>query len=197
MPQHDASIAPHLCGLVLAGGRSSRMGRPKEQLVLPDGRTMLRAAVDALRRLTPVVFVISGTSPSEDLGCDWICDRAGLGPLKGIWTAVEQQLAEVYLVTACDMPLVDSAMLLRLVGAGRTACFEGGDGRVYQPLPARINAADANVMQTVLSEDAEASIIAFLERARACTLPVSAAEHAKLRNINTPEEYRGLWPASP
>ena len=37
---------PHT-GAVLAGGRSTRMGRPKEDVILPDGRGMAETVADA------------------------------------------------------------------------------------------------------------------------------------------------------
>lgn len=53
------TIARMIAGVILAAGRSTRMGRPKSLLTCPDGRTFTRALVDALRSggVSPLLIV--------------------------------------------------------------------------------------------------------------------------------------------
>src|SRR5690349_4828918 len=56
--------APAFCGVILAAGESSRMGRPKA--LLPWGRgTFLSGAIHVLNNLTDLVIVVAGTIASE------------------------------------------------------------------------------------------------------------------------------------
>src|SRR5690606_3654886 len=54
--QYTTDLWPHT-GVILAGGESTRMGRPKECIILPDGRTMLRTMVDLLRSVCGSVAI--------------------------------------------------------------------------------------------------------------------------------------------
>ena len=69
-----------LTGVILAGGSSRRMGQPKAGLTLPDGRTLLEASADALRRVADDVVIIG--APTIETNFDVIPDDApGDGPL--------------------------------------------------------------------------------------------------------------------
>lgn len=121
---------PHqLLGAVLAGGESRRYGRPKA-LALMGGQPMARWSLDALRPH----FSVRGL-----VGCEPFVARSfgvpsrpdllpGLGPLGGLVTALEWakelHLRGVFLL-ACDMPLVDPALVGRILGfaGGRKAAL--------------------------------------------------------------------------
>jgi molybdenum cofactor guanylyltransferase len=124
-----------LLGAVLAGGRASRMGRPKEGVPLKDGRAMIEPVIEAMIGAFGRVLVVGncagfdcGAKPEivhvEDL-------RPGLGPLAGLESLLASGLASGYVVAACDQPLLTVPLLKRLSdGAGGEARFfvtaEGG-----------------------------------------------------------------------
>jgi molybdopterin-guanine dinucleotide biosynthesis adapter protein len=110
------AIQRPLTGLVLAGGRSARMGRDKAWLEL-DGRLILP---DLVRRLATVcsggVTVVrrdrdqelpdlpAGTRVVEDL----LPENAALG---GLYTGLALARTPFVFLTACDMPLVDPKLV--------------------------------------------------------------------------------------
>jgi molybdenum cofactor guanylyltransferase len=99
--------ADKVAGFILAGGRSSRMGRDKAMLEI-DGITMIDRAVDLIRRagVEPVVVGSFGEFP-RSIGARVIPDDwPGAGPLGGIATALRNTEAPWNLVMACDMPYV-------------------------------------------------------------------------------------------
>lgn len=111
-----------LTGLVLAGGRSTRLGQDK--VVLPlNGQSLLARTAGLAARFCPRV-VVSGRDPAElgaDLGpglgqtLDWLPDdEPGHGPMGGILTGLTH-LGGPLLVLACDLPLLDEATVARLV----------------------------------------------------------------------------------
>lgn len=107
---------------VLAGGRSSRMGRDKALLV-HEGRTLLQRQVDLAWSLEPQeVFVVG--RPQPELGAlrarGLSDDRPGLGPLGGLATVLAAAAAPHVLVLAVDMPALTPGFLRRLL-AGRRA----------------------------------------------------------------------------
>jgi molybdenum cofactor guanylyltransferase len=114
------SPGSRVAGAVLAGGRSSRMGRDKAFVEL-DGRPLAAAVLDALREVgaAPVVAVGGDLASLTRLGFDdGVPDlHPGEGPLGGILTALEAVVADVVVVLGCDMPWVTAEALRELVAA--------------------------------------------------------------------------------
>jgi molybdopterin-guanine dinucleotide biosynthesis protein A len=112
---------PPLQGLVLAGGQSSRMGSDKASLSIA-GNTLLERAVAALSEHLPSVYVSITDKQAADPGrarFSLIKDELhDIGPAAGILSAHMQDPEAAWLVIACDMPLLDSALIAALI-AGR------------------------------------------------------------------------------
>lgn len=109
-----------MIGVVLAGGRSTRLGQDKICLRLPgDGRDMLARTADLLAARTDGVVVSCRRSSAiaESGGLRVIPDEEeGLGPLGGVHSAL-RALREPILVLSCDLPFMDGATLDRLLAA--------------------------------------------------------------------------------
>lgn len=101
-------------GVVLAGGKSTRMGRDKA-LVEVDGKPMLQHAIDVLRPQVKELIVIGDPRKYRRFDVDIIPDDLeDLGPLGGIVTAMGQARYEHLLVMACDVPGVNAKLLEKL-----------------------------------------------------------------------------------
>jgi molybdopterin-guanine dinucleotide biosynthesis protein A len=101
-------------GVVLAGGRSSRMGRDKA-LIEIDGRTLLDRALDILQPHVDDLLVIGDPVKHGHVGPFVMADDLpGVGPLGGMVTAMRYAVHDHLLVIACDMPHVNGALLERL-----------------------------------------------------------------------------------
>lgn len=113
-----------LHGLVLAGGRSSRMGANKAALVHPDGRTLARRTHDLLADAGCEDVVLSlrhdqeipaGFSDVPGLHIVRDPEDASGGPLTGIIAAMSLHPDSDWLVLACDLPRLDAATLRHLI----------------------------------------------------------------------------------
>ncbi|MBC7979337.1 MAG: molybdenum cofactor guanylyltransferase [Armatimonadetes bacterium] len=107
-----------LHGLVLAGGKGARMGREKGAMLHPDGRSLVRRAVDLLREAGCIQVVISlrtGQIFEEKIEGVMIVRDEGEGPLGGMIAGMETEDAD-WLVVACDLPRLDVATLQGLLG---------------------------------------------------------------------------------
>jgi len=125
-----------LMGVVLAGGKSSRMGTDKANLVHPDqpaGAPPITYLQHAISRLRPLVaaVAVSGRDPSPESTCDVITipDNASY---QGPATGVAQSLSHAkrlglggILVTPVDMPYLSTAQLCLLIDAWHTATQYG------------------------------------------------------------------------
>ncbi len=117
-----------LHGLVLAGGRSVRMGADKSVLRHPDGRPLARRGADLLAEAGCSRVLVSlrhdqeipdGIPSRGEIGL--VRDPAGgsNGPLSGILAAMELHPDADWLVAACDLPRLDAATLAHLLAARR------------------------------------------------------------------------------
>jgi len=102
--------------VVLAGGQSRRMGQDKAALRL-DGQTLLARTIGLAGRFCPMVAV-SGRDPAPyGAPGPWFADeRPGLGPLGAVMTALARY-GRACMVLSCDLPGMDAATLVRLLGA--------------------------------------------------------------------------------
>lgn len=113
-----------ISGFVLAGGRSSRLGRDK--VLLPwnpqNGQTLLDHAVGRLRQVCGTVKVCADRADLPQ-HMPLIQDAfPGAGPLGGMVAALEQSQTEWNLFLAVDLPLVPVEFLQALVARVPAAC---------------------------------------------------------------------------
>ncbi len=112
--------APAITGIVLAGGRSSRMGRDKASLLV-DGETLLQHSVRALAAVADEIVVVHAPGTPRralDAPCPVreVDDPvAGEGPLVGIATGLREARAPLAVVVGVDMPFLEPALLRLLV----------------------------------------------------------------------------------
>jgi molybdopterin-guanine dinucleotide biosynthesis protein A len=182
-----------LYGLVLAGGRSSRMHADKAALAYRGSSQLAQA----MRLVTPLVtraFVSVRADQVDDplrAGFAQIIDREeNLGPIAGIMAAQAQYPAVAWLVVACDLPFLDAATLKHLLAArdparDATAYISSHDG-LPEPLCA--------IYEPASSPKLAAHLLAgrlcprkFLSQANVHL--IKAPDARALDNINTRSEY--------
>lgn len=106
-----------LYGLVLIGGRSTRMGQDKSQLDY-HGRPQREYLTDWLTGYCGAVFwsVNTGQAAVAAHGSRLIVDQyPEAGPLGGILSAMETHPTQAWLVVACDLPLLTGRTLAALL----------------------------------------------------------------------------------
>ncbi|MCE3553432.1 molybdenum cofactor guanylyltransferase [Pseudonocardia sp. RS11V-5] len=193
-------------GIVLAGGRSSRMGRPKAWLDW-DGTTLLERVCGVVGAVVdgPVVVV---RAPSQELpplpaGIETAEDPVeGRGPLQGIavgLAAVETR-AEVAFVASVDLPFLHEAYVRRVIALlGEHAVLLPVAHGHHQPLAAAYRTALAPVVAELIADgrsrppDLFAAVdVHRADEAELLADPVLRERDPELRalvNVNTPEEY--------
>jgi molybdenum cofactor guanylyltransferase len=101
---------PRLTGFVLAGGKSTRMGRDKAVLSL-NGRTLLETALAAVHPVVNEVFILGPPEPYRAYAPVITDIFPGCGPLGGIHAALAQTKTEFNLMIAVDTPFLSAALL--------------------------------------------------------------------------------------
>ena len=102
--------------VILAGGKSSRMGRDKAWLEV-GGQTLLARQIGVMRELGAAEIFISGRADADysAFGCRVLPDKLpDAGPLAGIERALDAAQAPLLLVLAVDLPEMSAELLRRL-----------------------------------------------------------------------------------
>lgn len=197
-----------LLGVVLAGGRSSRMGQDKALLELPCGTTLLERQLRRLSSLVPeVVLSVRDRNYAFLQKRLTACGRVRLlpdetdevGPLGGIASALGKAEREHFagvLVLPCDMPLITEGLLARLTGFWHEApetlvtALEESSGRVH-PLSAVWSVeALPFVRKALVSGDY--SLRRAVDAKYWRTLVLAPEEDVLLANANTPQEWQEI-----
>ncbi|KAA2223142.1 NTP transferase domain-containing protein [Chryseobacterium sediminis] len=108
---------PPLNGLVLAGGKSLRMGNPKDKINW-HGKEQRYYAADLLAQFCENVFISCRQDQLEHFDTDYnaLTDTfLNMGPFGGILSALRSQRDKAWLVVACDLPLLDKKSLEFLI----------------------------------------------------------------------------------
>lgn len=180
-------------GVVLAGGRSQRMGVDKARLFW-RGRTLLDHASAMLRDAGCSRVLVSGDYPGYACVPDRYPDR---GPLGGLASIVGAAGEARWLVVAIDQPLLDAAMLRALL-VGLETGMEIARGICRygeEPLPMALSVSDdtRNWMRHAVSGDSgHRALKGLQDRLRVHSLAADATVRARLRGANTPAEWQAL-----
>jgi molybdenum cofactor guanylyltransferase len=182
-----------LYGLVLAGGRSTRMGEDKAALAY-GGRTQLERAMALLVAHVERAWVSVRTEQQADpvrAQFAQIADRDGdVGPVAGILAAQQAHPQAAWLVLACDLPLLDEATLAQLVAArsprGLATAYRSNHDGLPEPLCAIYEPASHALLEAYVRSGRNCPRKFLIEvAARLIDEPNPRA----LDNINTPQEY--------
>lgn len=93
--------------IILAGGKSSRMGKNKAFLSIGKQRVIDRIVREFLQISNKVLIVTNQPEEYDNLGATILTDEEefiGQGPLAGIRAGLKDSKADHCLVIACDMP---------------------------------------------------------------------------------------------
>jgi molybdenum cofactor guanylyltransferase len=191
----ENALVPDVAAFVLAGGKSTRMGRDKA-FVDYDGRTLLARMLDLARSVTADVRIVGSREKFASYAAVVEDAFRDCGPLGGIEAALRASSSELNLILASDMPFVSREFLQYLIDQARMAPEAGvvvplADGR-RQPLCAVYRVEFAAVAENSLRVG-QYRIDRLFERVRTRViepeeLAAAGFSPAIFRNLNTPEE---------
>ncbi len=179
-------------GLVLAGGKSRRMGSDKA-LLRVDGATQLSRTVALLERHLPQVYVSARSEQRDEqerARYPQIVDRfANLGPVAGILSAMHEHPSVSWLVVACDLPNVDDTTIAHLVderdGKKPFTAFLSTYDELPEPLCAIYGAEAAPIVAAFVEEGIKCPRKMLI---RSDTQLLKQPNPRALDNVNTPDD---------
>jgi molybdopterin-guanine dinucleotide biosynthesis protein A len=186
-------------GIILCGGRSTRMGSPKALLAF-GAETMLQRVVRLLGTVVaPIVVVAAPQQSLPELPADVIVTRdeqEGRGPLEGLRAGLKglPRSVEVAYVTSCDVPLLVPDFVRRMI-----ALLEDHDIAVMEidgflhPLSAVYRCDTLPQVEALLAKDRLRPVFLFesmrTRRVEPAEMTSVDPELLTLRNLNTREDY--------
>ncbi len=187
-----------LCGVILAGGQSSRMGRPKELLDW-GGRALLVHLAESVAEAGLPCLVVSNTpdrlplADLERLGVRLTGDQVeSRGPISGLITALRVTSEDGIAVFSCDLPFVDRDVVSRLAGyrdelTRWDALVASTDGRLH-PLLALYHRRTQPVWEAAFA-CGRYRVTDVLSQLCVKQLTGNWADRWAAYNMNTPDEY--------
>ena len=197
-------VSEPLSAAVLAGGKSTRMGRDKALLPLvADGAPMLALVLERLSIVADDLLIVAADHQRfAGFGARTVVDELpGAGALGGIHAAIAAAAHDHCLVVACDMPFLSPPLLEqmareprdydvlvpRLPGESR----QGGKGLVYQTLHAIYGKRCLRAIEARIASG-NRQVIGFFDIVRVRTIDADEVRRLDplLRsffNANTPE----------
>lgn len=181
-----------ITGVILAGGKSVRMGSDKSLLPLHGGRFIDHVWKVMSSLFDEVIIVTNSPELYSHLPCRTAPDIYPVrGSLTGIHAGLCHSRSEKIFVVACDMPFLDPAMI-------RTVCTAGGEHQVaiprsehgLEPLHALYHRDCIPAIEAVLDQGRK-RIVAFFPQVRVCEVACDC-DSQTFANINTPQEYFAL-----
>ena len=183
----NSILPPIISTAVLAGGRSSRLGRNKALLPL-HGKTLIEKVIDEARCCTGAVTIITN-SPDEYAHLGYPCRGdilPGGGPLSGIHAALTHCGTEYVLVVSCDIPLVNRELFESLIAALPGHDIVMFKHKHFEPLCALYRRTCLAALEDLIAHG-EHRIIDLFPSLQVKVLRIASADVFK--NINTDADY--------
>jgi len=104
-------------GIILAGGKGSRIKRNKALITLPDGKALIERSIGVLKKIFPEILIVANqTEVYRAFGVRVVEDLVkGKGPLGGIHTGLTYSTSHLNFVMGCDMPFPQPALIRLLL----------------------------------------------------------------------------------
>lgn len=183
--------------VILAGGKSSRMGTDKALLRLGSTTLLERICALTSESFAETLIIAGNDAQCSALrldGASVLQDESqfrGRGPLAGIYTGLLHARSNAVCFLTCDMPFVDSTILRHLTThhdhESDATCFKG-ESHHHEPFPGIF---EKRLLPSLLSrlERNELSLCRYLDHIATRYLSIPAGCERVFTNTNTPQEF--------
>ena len=178
--------------VILAGGKSSRMGTDKA-LLKYQGNTFLSHLQQTFQNFEERLLSRNLTSSTCD---NWIqiSDlHQGIGPMGGIHSALTYAQSDALMVCACDTPYITQALIDKLIQT-----YHGEDVLLVKTSDERLHPLCGIYHKRILPsleshiKDGHYRLMKWIETLHYSIIPLDEDESALLVNFNTPKDYETI-----
>ena len=179
----------NITGIILAGGKSSRMGTDKGFLKL-NGKLFIEHIIEVLNPLVSEVIIVSNNLNYDKFEAKRVNDLIeDAGPLAGIYSGLSASKTEKNLVLSCDIPLINIEVLTLLVEQTDevSEIIQIESNGKTMPLIALYNKKCEKVFESLLNQG-ERRLRFAVSQCKVKNLKLNTELENYVSNVNTPEQ---------
>jgi len=180
-----------ITGIILAGGKSTRMGTDKGFLKF-NGKSFIEYSIAALKPLVSQIIIVSNNADYDIFNVKRVEDVIKeAGPLAGIYTGLKTSKTEFNLVLSCDVPLITKEILEMLIEAQdrQSDIIQIVSQGKSMPLIALYKKCCETQFYQLLKND-ERRLHVAVNQCKVKNITLSSQTELFTKNINTPEDLK-------
>lgn len=182
-----------ITGIILAGGKSSRMGTDKAMLLYKD-KPFLQHIIDIVNEIVAEIIIVSNHKKHDSFGVRRIEDDIeNAGPLAGVYSGLRTSKTKYNLVLSCDIPLINKEIILKLINNIDNA---------YEVIQIKSN-NKAMPLVAIYKNECESTFLKFLQsgerrlqhvvnQCETKTITLNLEDDLFVKNINAPEQLKEI-----
>lgn len=183
----------NITGIILAGGKSSRMGNEKG-LIIYKNKPFVEHIIEAMSPLVDNIIIISNNKAYESFGFKCYEDLIkNTGPLAGIYTGLRYSKTNNNLIVSCDIPLIKTVVLQKLIDQKNDASevIQLQSQGKNMPLIALYKKSCEVIFMEELHQN-QKKVQKALKKCNVKTVIIDGSLEQVTANINTPEDLELL-----
>jgi len=183
----------NITGIILAGGKSIRMGRDKG-LMLYKNKPFIKHIIKALQPVVSEIIIVSNSNKYDHFKIKRVNDIIkNAGPLAGVYTGLHHSKTENNLVLSCDIPLINTETLQNLVNEidGVSEIIQIESMQKTMPLIALYKKQCAATFLNLLN-DGERRLRVAVNKCNVKTVKLNSESDEYVMNINTKDQFYEL-----
>jgi len=182
-----------ITGIILAGGKSTRMGTDKGLMVL-DGMLFIEHIIKAMQPMVGKIIIVSNNSNYNNLGLKCVPDLIkNSGPLAGLYTGLYHSKTDYNMVLSCDIPTVNADVLQLLINniENNYQVIQVKSQNKTMPLIALYKRECIDTCKTLLNLG-EKRLRQLMSHLQTKTITIDPVLDQYVQNINTIEQYNQI-----
>lgn len=181
----------NITGIILAGGKSTRMGTDKGFLML-NNKPFIQYSIDALKPLVSEIIIVANDLNYNTFNLKRIDDDIeNSGPISGIYSGLKASKTEYNIVLSCDIPLIHTEILEKLIDAidNDSEIIQIESNKKTMPLIALYKKQCGEKFLNLLQQD-ERRLCRAVNQCKTKTILLNPESDVFTMNVNTPEALK-------
>jgi len=179
----------NVTGIILAGGKSSRMGTDKGTLLL-DNVMFTQHIINSLISIVDEIIIVSNDENYDQFDCKRVPDNVNnFGPVAGVYTGLKASKTDYNIIVSCDSPKVDWDVFKPLLENknNKHDIIQYSHNSRTTPLIALYHKKCLSVFKLALKNKIQ-KLRFVIKQLDTKTIVAPNNIHSKIVNINTPKD---------